>query len=231
MPNQRESNIEDFAFDYIQSYYTIRTGVETMIVDKAVRTRQGYVADGFFSFKNSENNLFIASLSTKNSARIASLLTGYKKNGLSKMRYLVAAILFAVALFAGFRTAQWALVFILPVVAALAGFILYTVLEKKHLKNKIEQLLEDIMSLPADERWLGISISSLAFRNNDLAKHLLSICQRRGVGIITVGKRAKVVLMQEPQTQTCRRGDFLSHYEAEERIRKAILGESYLRVA
>lgn len=231
MPHQRESNIEDFAFDYIQSYYTTRTGVETMLVDKGARTRQGYVADGFFSFKNSEKSLFIASLSTKHSAKIASLLTGYKKNGLSKMRYLAAAVLFAVTLFAGFKAAHWALVFIMPVVAALAGFILYTVLEKKHLKAKLEQLFEDVMSLPADERWLGISISSLVFRNNDIAKHLLSICQRRGVGVITVGKRAKVVLMQEPQTQTCRRGDFLSHYQAEARIRKALLGESYLRVA
>ncbi|MFD3000746.1 hypothetical protein ACFS7Z_10270 [Pontibacter toksunensis] len=231
MPNQRESNIEDFAFNYIPSYYTTRTGIETIIVDKAARTRQGYVADGFFSFKNSEKSLFIASLSTKNSSSIASLLTGYKKNGLSKMRYLAAAVLFAIAMFAGLKAAHWTLVFILPVAAALAGFILYTVLEKKHLKRKVEHLLDDIMRLPADERWLGISISSLVFRNNDLAKHLLCICQRRGVGVITVGKRSKVVLMQEPQTQTCRRGDFLSHYEAEARIRKALLGESYLRVA
>lgn len=231
MPNQRESNIEDFAFDYIQSYYTTRTGVETMIVDKAARTRQGYVADGFFSFKNSENSLFIASLSTKNSSKIASLLADYKKNGLSKARYLVAALLFAVTLYAGLKTAHWAFVFIFPIVAALAGFVVYTILEKKHLKHKVELLLDDIMGLYADERWLGISVSSLVFRNNDIAKHLLSTCQRRGVGVITVGKRAKVVLMQEPQTQTCRRGDFISHYEAEARIRKALLGESYLRVA
>lgn len=231
MPNQKESNIEDFAFDYIQSYYTTRTGVKTMLVDKAERTRQGYVADGVFSYKNSENGLFIASLSTKNSAGISSLLTGYKKKGLSKTRYLVAALLFAATLYTGLRTGHWALLYVLPIVAALAGLLLYTVLEKKHLKRKVEHLLEDIMSLPADERWVGISISSLVFRNNDLAKHLLSVCQRRGVGVITVGKRAKVVLMQEPQTQSCRRGDFLSHYESEARIRKALLGESFLRVA
>ena len=231
MPNQRENNIEDFAFDYIQAYYKTRTGVETMLVDKAVRTRQGSVADGVFSFKNSEKSLFIASLSTKHSSKIATLLTDYKKNGLSKMRYIVAAFLFAAVLYAGFKTSHWGLLFLLPIVVALAGFVFCTMLEKKHLKQKAEHLLEDIMSLPADERWIGISISSLVFRNNDLAKHLLSTCQRRGIGVITVGKRAKVVLMQEPQTQTCRRGDFLSHYESEARIRKALLGESYLRVA
>lgn len=231
MPNQRESNIEDFAFEYLQTYYTTRTGVNTLLVDKAERTRQGYVADGVFSFKNSDNSLFIASLSTKKSSEIASLLTAYKKEGLSKMRYMVAAILFAATLYAGLLTAHRAILYVLPIVAALAGFIAYSVLEKKHLKRKAEHLLDDIMNLHADERWLGISISSLVFRNNELAKHLLSICKRREVGVITVGKRSKVVLMQEPTTQTCRRGDFLSHYESEARIRKALLGESYLRVA
>ncbi|GAB3535179.1 hypothetical protein GCM10027443_23630 [Pontibacter brevis] len=231
MPDKRESNIEDFAFDYIQNYYTTRAGITTILVDKAERTRQGYVADGVFSFKNSEKSLFIASLSTKNSSKIASLLTDYKKKGLSRMRYLVAALLFAATLYIGIRTGHWAMLYIVPVVAALTGFVLYSVLEKKRLKRNVERLLEDVMNLHADERWLGISISSLIFRNNDLAKHLLSVCQRRGVGVITVGKRSKVVLMQEPQTQTCRRGDFLSHYESEARIRKALLGESYLRVA
>lgn len=231
MPTQRESNIEDFAFDYIQSYYTTRAGVKKMIVDKAQHTRQGYVADGLFSYKNSEKDLFIASLSTRNSSKIAALLTGYKKRGLSKTRYLVAALLFAATLCIGLKTAHWAFLYLLPVITAVAGFILYSVLEKKHLKRKAVHLLEDIRHLHADERWLGISISSLVFRNNDLARYLLSVCQRHGIGVITVGKRAKVVLMQEPKTQTCRRGDFLSHYESEGRIRKALLGDSYLRVA
>ncbi|RDV13394.1 hypothetical protein DXT99_19570 [Pontibacter diazotrophicus] len=231
MPNQRESNIEDFAFDYIQSYYTTRAGVKTILVDKAERTRQGYVADGFFSYKNSDKRLFIASLSIRNSSKISSLLTGYKKEGLSIRRYIVAALLFAATLYIGLKAAHWAILYVVPILAAFAGFVLSTVLEKKRLKAKVEHLLDDIMHLHADERWLGISISSLVFRNNDIAKHLLSVCQRRGVGVITVGKRAKVVLMQEPQTQTCRRGDFLSHYESEDRIRKALLGDSFLRVA
>lgn len=232
MPNQKESNIEDFAFDYIQSYYTTRTGVKKILVDKAERTRQGgYVADGFFSFKNSDKVVFIASLSTRNSLKISSLLTAYKKKGLSIKRYIVAALLFTATLYIGLIAAHWAFLYVMPIVAGISGFVLSTLLEKKHLKRKIEHLLDDIMNLHANERWLGISISSLVFRNNDLAKHLLSVCQRRGVGVITVGKRAKIVLMQEPQTQTCRRGDFLSHYESEARIRKALLGDSFLRVA
>ncbi|WP_162052063.1 hypothetical protein [Pontibacter pamirensis] len=231
MPNQRESNIEDFAFDYIQSYYTTRTGAKTIFVDKAERTRQGYVADGFFSYKNSDKRLFIASLSTRNSSKISSLLTGYKKKGLSIRRYVVALLLFAATLYIGLKASHWAILYVVPIVAAFAGFVLSTMLEKKRLKTKVEHLLDDILHLHADERWLGISISSLVFRNNDMAKHLLSVCQRHGVGVITVGKRAKVVLMQEPQTQTCRRGDFLSHYESEARIRKALLGDSFLRVA
>lgn len=231
MPNQREANIEDFAFDYITSHYTARTGVKAVFVDKAEHTRQGFVADGLFSYMNTDKSLFIASLSTKNSSAITSLLTAYKKKGLSKIRFLIAAVLFAATLLIGLKTAHWAFLYVLPVFAAFAGFAFSTLLQKKRLKQKVAHLLEDIMNLPADERWLGISISSLVFRNNELAKHLLTVCQRRGVGVITVGKRAKVVLLQEPQAQTCRRGDFLSHYESEARIRKASMGDSFLRVA
>lgn len=233
MPNQRESLIEDFAFDHIQSYYATRTGTTKILADRAERTRQGHLADGLFSFQNPDKSLFVASLSTRNSPKIAALLTNHKNKGLSKRRYLSAGLLLLASLYLTIKVAQLPYIYALPIAVAVAaaGFVLHSILEKKNLKRKLEHLLNDLKKTPADEQWLGISISSLAFRRNDLAKHLLTICQRRGIGVITVGKRAKVVQLQEPKTQTCRRGDFLSLYESETRIRKTLLGDSYLRVA
>ena len=128
---------------------------------------------------------------------------------------------------------KWPALYMLPAALSVAatGFALHSVLERNSLKNKLDRLLDSLKKLPADEQWLGISVSSLTFRHNSMATHLLDVCKRRGIGVITVGKRAKVVLMQEPVRQTCRRGDFLSYYEGEARIRKALSGDSFLRVA
>jgi len=233
MPEPRENLIEDFAFDYIKSYYATRTGSEKILADKAERTKQGHLADGLFALQNPDKSIFIASLSTKNSPNIARLLTTYKTKGLGKMRFASAALLFVAALYIAIKVAGLSYLYALPAAAAVAaaGFVLHSMLEKNRLQRKLEHLLNDLKKAPADQQWLGISISSLAFRQNELAKHLLSVCHRRGIGVITVGKRAKVVQLQEPVTQICRRGDFLSLYEAEVRIRKILLGDSYLRVA
>lgn len=233
MPNQRESLIEDFAFDYIQSYYATRTGPNRILADKAERTKQGHLADGLFSLLNPDKSIFIASLHTGNSTSISRLLTTYKSKGLGKTRYMTAGLLLLASLYIGIMLAQQPYLYVLPAAAvvAVAGYALHGTLEKKHLKRKLEFLLNDLKKTPADEQWLGLSISSLSFRQNPLAKHLLAICERRGIGVITVGKRAKVVQLLEPQTQVCRRGDFLSLYEAEARIRKTLLGDSFLRVA
>ncbi len=233
MSKIREISIEDFAFDYIRSHYATRTGAEQVLVDKSERTKQGHITDGLFSFLTPEKSLFIAALSTRKSPEIAKILTSFKSNGLGKARFFTATVLFAVAFAISMQVAHLSALYALPVALLLGvvGLAAHSLLQKNRLKTKLEDLLDDLKKAPADEQWLGISISSLTFRNNDLSKHLLQVCQRRGIGVITVGKRAKVVLLQEPQTQICRRGDFLSLYESEMRIRKALLGDSHLRVA
>lgn len=230
MSNQRENRIEDFAFEFIHSYYATRTGAKKILVDKAERTKEGYLADGLFSLQNPDKSIFIASLSTGNSSTIVRLLTAYKKRGISKMRYLTAALLLALTFYTGVQVAKLSLLYAAPAAAA-AVFVLHGYLERQGLKKKLGKLLDQMKKTPADEQWLGMSVSSLTFRGNVLAKHLLDLCERRGIGVITVGKRAKVVQLQEPKTQTCRRGDFLAQYEGEIRIRKTLLGDSYLRVA
>ncbi|TPE43518.1 hypothetical protein [Pontibacter mangrovi] len=232
MPGQRESNINDFAFDYLCSHYTTNFGAKHLLVEKAVYTRQGHAADGLFSFKKEEDGPFVAALHTANSSKIAAALTRYKKKGLGITRFLSAGLVLVLT-----GLAVWQLLgqLVTGAVAAVAvaalTFVVHTYLERKYHFSKITSYLNELKRLPANEQWLGISVSSLTFRHNPLAKHLLSVCERRGIGVITVGKRAKVVLMQEPRTLSCRGGDFLSHYQSGDRIRKTLTGDNVLRVA
>ncbi|OKL39814.1 hypothetical protein [Pontibacter flavimaris] len=231
MPSQRESNINDFAFDFLRSHYSARFGAKHILVDIDEQTRQGHTVQGLFSLQKEDKSLFLASLHTHNSPQIARILTRYKKNGLSMLRYASSVFVLLLVTLAGWRLGF--LVAGLAVAVALAAgiFLLHSIAENKLHARQLRHLLDELKKTPADEQWLGLSISSLTFRNNYLARQLLLACERRGIGIITVGQRAKVVLMKEPRQATCRRGDFLSHYQSDARIRQALLGDTVLRVA
>ncbi len=230
MSTHKESRIEDFAFDYLSAYYTQHCKAANIIVGKGEKAKSDEEADGLFVFKQADQPVFTVVLSTGNSDELARLLKGYERSGLGKLRFLTAVVLLA----ATFILAKpLGILYAAPIalIIAVAGIILHTHLLKKHYRSQIDKHLSVLKKLPANEQWIGISISSLLFKNNKLAQHLREVCTRRGIGLITVGKRAKVVLMEEPRTITCRKGDFLSYYASEARIRKALSDDPMMRVA
>ena len=231
MPNTQESKIEDFAFEYLQGYYTSQQGAKNVLIGRSEKNKQGIEVEGLFAFKHPDSSLFLATVTFKNSQRLASILTSYKKEGLSKLRFLTPVLLLIAGIYLSLRYEAGLPGFGATLLASVAGLFLHTYLIKAYLKRTINTLMDELKKHKANEQWLGISISSLIFRNNSLANYFLKLCQRRGVGIITVGKRSKVVLMQEPRTNICRKGDFLSHYVSEHSIRKAIQDDTILRVA
>jgi hypothetical protein len=230
MPSQRESKIEDFAYDYLSSYYKKMYLVPDLFVGKQEQTKYGQEVNGLFSLQKTDGSFFAATLHTKHSTRLCALLTNHKKKGLSKLRYLTTVVVLAASATLGYFAGHWALLWLMPLLAAVTGFFVHSRLEMRSLGNQMERMMEEIKKLPADERWLGISISSMSFRNNSLADKLLELCQHKGIGLITVGRRAKVVLLQEPRTSVCRKGDYLSYYAAEAGIRKS-LTDAFMRVA
>ena len=230
MPSQRESKIEHFAYDYLSSYYKKQYLVPDLFVGKQEQTKYSQRVDGLLSLQKSDGSFFAAVLNTRHSDNLCALLTRHKKKGLSRLRYITAAVLLVASAVLGYVAGHWALLWLMPLVAAITGFLIHSRLEMRSLGRQMEKMVEEIKKLPADERWLGISISSLIFRNNTLGDNLLELCRQKGIGLITVGKRAKVVLLQAPRTSVCRRGDYLSHYTAEASIRKS-LTDAFMRVA
>ncbi|MBC5993471.1 hypothetical protein [Pontibacter cellulosilyticus] len=231
MPNPQESKIEDFAFDYLQGYYTSQQGAKNVLISRSEKNKQGIEVEGMFTFKHPDNTIFLATVTFKNSQKLTDLLTAYKKQGLNKLRFLTPVLLLMLGVYASVQFKGGIVGLAVTCVAAVAGFILHTYLLKYYLKRRVNNLLDVLKMHQSNEQWLGLSISSLVFRNNNLASYFLKLCQRRGIGVITVGKRAKVVLMQEPRTNVSRKGDFLSHYVSEHSIRKAIQDNTILRVA
>ncbi|MER2996314.1 hypothetical protein [Pontibacter populi] len=231
MANQLESKIEDFAFDYLKNYYTQQYTTGNILVGQNEKTKRGITTDGMLAFKKPTGEAFLANISMQQSGRLVGMLTNYKKNGLGKLRLLTPLVLAALCFVLGKTTGNILVMLIAPIVVAPIGFMLHTFLIKKYNHRQLETLLDNVKLAPADEQWIGLSISSLVLRNNALAKTLLDMCHQKGLGLITVGKRSKVVLMQRPLNKVSRRNDYLCYYTSEATIRRALNEDHVLRVA
>ncbi|MBC5775331.1 hypothetical protein H8S95_14725 [Pontibacter sp. KCTC 32443] len=231
MANQQVSKIEDFAFDYLKNYYTQQCYANNILVGQSEKTKRGNTTDGILAFKQTTGNVFVANISMQQSEALTNLVVNYKKNGLGWFRLITPLLVAAACFFIGRSTGNLLIMLIAPVIFAPFGFILHAYLLKKYRFRQVEKLVDQAKQYPANDQWIGLSISSLMFRKNLLATELLEVCNRKGVGLITVGQRSKVIMMKKPKSATCRRGDFLSHYASDENIRKAIEGDHVLRVA
>ena len=230
MPGQREITIDDYAFDYLGSYYAKRKKNSGLLINRLELTQKGARVDGLFAYRREDNTFFAASLSTRQSAKLASILSHYKRKGLGSYRFLTALLLLTGTAGMGYYLNQWLVLWVMPFFMAVAGFLLHSILEKRRLSNQVVTAVDELKNFPADEQWLCIGVSSLCWRNNALAEKLSELCEHRGIGLITIGKRTRITLRQEPRTVKCRRADFLSYYVAEAGIRKN-LADQFMRVA
>jgi hypothetical protein len=231
MAQQLESRIEDFAFDYLTNYYSQQYSTSSVVVGQHEKTKRGNSADGIVAVKHQSNEIILAAISMGQSERLTQLLTNYKIYGLGKLRLLTPVTILLACLFLGISTNNLWLTLVAPLPLAIAGFTVHSLILKQVRINQVDKLLSQVKENPANEYWIGLSISSLTFRNNLLAKKMLQLCQRKGIGLITVGKRAKVVRMHEPLFIASHNVDFLTKYESDAHIRKALLGDQVLRVA
>jgi len=232
MPSQKDSRIEDFAYSYLQSYYLKKNKGKNIYVFKAAQTKQGAEVDGLFTFLSTGNQLYTASLNTRCSTKVTGLLNSYKKNGLSKWRYATSILISAIIFFLLFQIINFYIAAIIALSVAIGTFFVHSILENRYKINVLKDIVTKMKNrMPADEKWVGLSMSSLSFRKNMLADVFLKLCEENGLGVITVGQRAKVVLKQEPKQEKCPSGDFLSYYNLESAVRTAVLTNTVLKVA
>jgi hypothetical protein len=230
MAGQGEIKVEDYGLDFLASYYAKHPKKSGLLINKLALTKQGAQASALITYQKEDNSFFAATLNVSQSDKLASLLSNYKRNGLGKLRYLTALTLLAGTAYVCYETDQWVALAIVPALIALAGFFIHSRLQDRRLNKQLTTAVDELKHFPANHQWLGIQVSSLSWRNNQLADRLSKLCERRGIGLITVGKRSQLTLRQEPRNATCRRTDFLDYYAAESSLRKE-LTDQFMRVA
>lgn len=230
MADKVEKTIGEQALAFLGGYYAKHEKKSGLLINQQVGTHQGTFADVLLAYQKHDNTFFTASLDVSGSERIAHLLRTYKKNGLGNGRYLSAIVLFACAAAWCYLLGMWVTLALLPLTLALAGFVAHTQLRRRCLRRQLHIAVDRLKQQPADHQWLGVQVSSLNWRGNAMAAYLSKLCERKGVGLLTMGKRARLTLHQEPRPATCRRHDFLAYYLHGDSLRKE-LGDQFMRVA
>lgn len=230
MADQANTGIEECTLEFLGAYYAKHQKKSGPLINKRVPTHQGTIADALIAYQKHDNTFFAASLSLSGSDKIAALLGTYKRRGLGKSRYLTAVLLFAIPALITYENGQWILLAVLPLVLAVAGFYLHSLLRKRYFHRQLQNAVEDLKQQPADHQWISVGVSSLSWRGNPMADYLSKLCERKGVGLVTLGKRSRLTLRQEPRPANCRRHDFLSYYVPGEVIRQE-LADQFMRVA
>lgn len=225
-----ESRIGDQAIEFLGSYYAKHEKKSGLLVNRLVSTHQGTFADALFAYQKHDNHFFAVSLNTSASHKLACLLSAYKKKGLGKGRYLTAVSIFGAAAYLCYISGSWLTMAFIPAILAVAGFFLHSKLRKRYLQLQLRATVDQLRQQPGDHQWLGIQVSSRHWRSNAMADYLSKLCERKGIGLLTVGKRSRLTLHQEPRLATCRRSDFLSYYTQGDSLRRE-LSEQFMRVA
>lgn len=224
--------MEDLAYNYLQSYYSTRFNSPTYTF-KDEKTKKGQFIDGLLALKEKDGAVFTASFQASGTENVARILKKYKKQGVSKWRFLSATLSATLVAALVFKVMAAGLVYVIPAtfIVLVASFTGHTILEKRFLKAQVLKSVETLKEMPANNLWLGITISSLVFRNNALATTLVEACKASGIGLITVGKRSKVVLHTKPDSSKKYYRDYLVHYASEATIRKVLDSDTAMKVA
>ncbi|MCP2043633.1 hypothetical protein [Pontibacter sp. HSC-36F09] len=225
-----ESSIGDQAIEFLGSYYAKHEKKSGLLVNRTVSTHQGTFADALFAYQKHDNSFFAVSLSTSASDKLARVLSSYKKKGLGRIRYVTAGSIFGVAAYLCYQTGSWLAMASIPAILAVAGFVLHSRLRKRYIQQQMKNAVDQLRQQPGDHQWLGIQVSSLCWRGNAMANYLSKLCERKGIGLLTVGRRSRLTLRQEPRLASCRRTDFLSYYTQGENLRRE-LSDQFMRVA
>lgn len=230
MADKEEKNIGELVVEFLVTYYAKHEKKAGLLINRHVATQHGTFADALLAYQKHDNAFFVASLDISKSERIARLLRNYKQRGLGKGPYLTALLLLSASATFCYLQDMWLTLAVLPLLLAVAGSVVHALLRKRYLQKQLQAAVECLKQQPADHQWLALQVSSLNWRGNAMADYLSKLCERKGVGLLTKGKRGRLTLHQEPRMASCRRHDFLAYYLQGESLRKE-LGDQFMRVA
>ena len=221
-----ERTVQKRALDYLANYYKKKAKRRRLFDKMEVRTKRRYGgkrADGFVAFKRRfRKKVYVVSMESK-SYKTQDVINPKRdnklwiKNSLWLGAYIAlgTGVIFLVNYIEG---PIWSLIYALGtwlVVSLVIGQ-----LTKNSAKNKTMGVLKQIDQYPGNEQWLSTSKDSYDAIPVHLQSAFVKICKARGIGLLLVDKRKRIILIHKPKKRRKLFGSYLKYYSIEKDVKK-----------
>ncbi len=223
MARLAESTVQQKALNFLYDYYQLKA--KGKVYHKIeVRTRKefgGKRADGFLAFKRWFRGIYVISMESK-SYKTLPAMKPYRDNKKWFWNSVWFAFVFCIGtggLYAIYKmdNTLWSILY--PALAFLTGFIVYGLFTKNSFKHQSVDVINQLDTYPGNEQWLSFSKDSINGLKERKWDNLKKICKSQGYGIILVGQRGAIEVVNRPRVRRKFSGDYLKFYALEKEIR------------
>ena len=201
-----EDTIKRAAIQFLKTYYKFRPrGVGETIVSTDMETKDGIIADGYFSFPKEDGSPFTATLEAT-----AFDVQQEVKYTLQKTRLLWDAVAVGSIVTALVMTLLWAyrywslsslgwLASLILVISILAGAVfIFQQLFRYASRYKYIYAVEQFKRYHADEQWIAIGYDVFKDAEDASLKELKNQCVVNGFGLLQVEKDERLLMLISP---------------------------------
>jgi hypothetical protein len=224
-----ERYVQHTAVNWLVTYYQEQPGVRGVIAaTEAVvhpQTRFGFGrADGLIAVHGADGRIRTVAMEAKSAKTLFNLGLWHSDDSWVDHALAAGGIGGGFALWVGWLLGIGVWTWLLALaVFALSGF-LYLWLADGHPRHRRVDVIQQVKSYPAHERWVAISSDALDLMEPAAQGELRAVCRREGIGLIQVEPAGEVVLHEvaRPRWVLPGSGDPLSRYARGERIRNQL---------
>jgi hypothetical protein len=232
MHDQRldERYVQHTAVNWLAAYYQEQPGVRGVIaaIEAVVHpeTRFGWGrADGLIAVRGADGGIRTVALEAKSAKTLFNLSQWHSDERWIFHAFASGGIGGGIALGAGWLLGMGLWMWLLAITMFVLSGFLYLWLADGHPRHRRVDVIQQVRSYPAHERWIAISADAYDQLNSKGQDDLRSECRKVGIGLIMVDPAGEIAVHEVARTQRLPAGlgDPLSRYARGERIRQQLL--------
>ena len=220
-------NIQENALKFLQTHYQKRFEKSPFLVQTNVKTTKGKVVGGLVVFTPPGESTFTAALEARSIGAIHSFFPFATQINWLWKTIFVSLVFFLAVAYIGFNYPQYFMHVLVPSVGMLIVYFIAGFLNGEHHNLNEGELANQISRIPANEKWLVLSVDTNLMDLHSQLDILRYKCERKGIGILSVSNGRKVSIVQLPKPKPTIPSDFLNQYqldipEAEETVQNNV---------
>jgi len=226
MNNVSEKKVQDVSLEFLREYYINKYHPSRMYCKDEAYTKKRKRADGLLCFHSEEQKYHMVSMEAKSHKTLNSLQPEWDTSLMDRKAVLLSLLAIITAAYFSIGL-EWYWIMSIVLGAGIGGLLSYYFYTEfaQPTGLKLSGVIKQIGYYPANEQWLAVSSDSMdlvnkaskSFRDKTSKEVLYEICEKRGIGLIVVSRKAKVHLYP-----SFNEGNFVNDYLYSEAISKKV---------